>query len=72
MDRREKAQKLKEMFINDPNLVLITHALLKMGMETITLKHKGESLTLTREELLDLALEILKELWEEINEGGKP
>jgi hypothetical protein len=43
-----------------------------MGMEEITLKHKGESLTLTRKELLEFAVEILKELWEEINEGGKP
>lgn len=60
------------MFIEDPNLVLITHALLKMGMETITLKYKGEKITFTRQELLNYAVEILKELWQEINEGGKP
>jgi len=60
------------MFIEDPNLILITHALLRMGMEEITLKHKGESLTFTRQELLDYAVEILKEIWKETNEGGKP
>jgi len=72
MERKEKIQKLKQMFIEDPNLVLITHTLLRMGMEKITLKHKGESLTFTRQELLDYAVEILKELWEETNEGEKP
>jgi len=72
MDTREKLLKLKQMFIEDPNLVLITHALLKMGMEEITLKHKGESLTFSRQELLDYAVETLKELWEETNEGGQP
>jgi len=72
MDTREKLLKLKQMFIEDPNLVLITHALLRMGMEEITLKHKGESLTFTRQELLDYAVETLKELWEETNEGGQP
>jgi hypothetical protein len=72
MDRNEKLQKLKRLFIEDPNLVLITHALLKMGMEEITFKHKGERLTFTRQELLDYAVEILKEIWEETNEGGKP
>jgi hypothetical protein len=72
MDTREKLLKLKQMFIENPNLVLITHALLRMGIEEITFKHKGEKLTFTRQELLDYAVEILKELWEETNEGGKP
>jgi hypothetical protein len=71
-ETREKLLKLKQMFIENPNLVLITHALLRMGMKEITLKHKGESLTFTRQELLDYAVEILKELWKETNEGGQP
>ena len=71
-ETREKLIRLKQMFIEDPNLVLITHALLRMGMEEITLKYKGESLTFSRQELLEYAVEILKELWKETNEGEKP
>jgi hypothetical protein len=72
MERAEKIQKLKQMFIEDPNLVLLTYALLKMGMENFTFKYKGEVLTLTRQEVIEYAAEIYEDLWKEIFKGGQP
>ncbi len=69
MERKEKTQILKEIFVEEPDRVLLVYALIKMGIETFTFKYKGKTITLSKEELLECAKEIYEQLWKEIFEG---
>jgi len=66
-EREEKLNKLDRMLTNNPDLVFTLWLEVKAGSPRITLRNGREEITLTREEAIDLSIEILKRFKEGLN-----
>ncbi len=65
-EKEEKLNKLDRMLTENPDLVFTLWLEVKAGSPNITLRNGREEITLTREEAIDLSVEILKRFKEEL------
>jgi thymidylate kinase len=65
-EKEEKLNKLDRMLTKNPDLVFTLWLEAKAGTPRITLREGKEEITLTREEAIELSVEILKRFKEEI------